>query len=92
VGLNHAGDVGYSGSQMKRYRTSKAAMLHGTYKECNHDVGIMALSGRVEFLRPATKFIVLESIGSNRNIVSGDQVGWIWLDDKKLAYMEVTES
>jgi hypothetical protein len=91
VGLHHAGDTGYSGSQMKRYRTSMSPILYSTYEECNHDVDIKA-GLRHEFLRRATKFIVLESIGSNRNIVSGDQVGWIWLDDKKLAYMEVTES
>jgi hypothetical protein len=43
-------------------------------------------------LSTGTKFIVLESIGWTRSIVSGDQIGWIWVSDGQLASMEVTES
>ena len=74
---------------MKRYITKHHIMLFDTAETCAEDgFGVDAV-GR---LSAGTKFIVLESIGWNRSIVSGNQVGWIWVSDGMLASMEVKES
>lgn len=78
---------------MKLYRAYMFITLYKTYEACN-DLPLIGLrnGGRIGELPPDTKFIVLESIGRSRSIVSGNQVGWIWVSDGSLASMEVTES
>ena len=86
--------AGQSASQedvMKRYRAHQFNVLYNSYEACNdpinHDAGT-----RIGGLRADTKFIVLKSIGRSHNVVSGEQVGWIWAAADSLASMEVKES
>ena len=74
---------------MKRYITKHHIMLFDTAETCAEaGFGVDAV-GR---LLAGTKFIVLESTGWNRSVISGNQVGWIWRSDGQLASMEVAES
>ena len=78
---------------MKLYRANMFITLYSTYEACN-DLPLSAagLGGRIGKLPADTKFIVLESIGRSRNVVSGEQVGWIWAPARELASMELKES
>jgi hypothetical protein len=73
---------------MKRYIAKYHVMLFDTATICA-EAWAGAAVGR---LSAGTKFIVLESIGWNRSVISGNQVGWIWRSDGQLASMEVKES
>jgi hypothetical protein len=74
---------------MKRYITKYHIILFDTAAACNKAFFGVGDVGR---LSAGTKFIVLESTGWTRSVISGNQVGWIWRSDDQLASMEVKES
>jgi hypothetical protein len=71
---------------MKRYITNSHLALYKTRVAATLGVDFVVR------LSAGTKFIILESTDWHRKVLSGNQVGWIWVSDGMLASMEVKES
>ena len=64
---------------MKRYRTRRSWPI--AIYPCAEDAGT---NPAPEYLPPSEAFIVLESDGARRRILTKSRTGWIWHSDRDL--------